>query len=346
MMNSSQPEEEAELISSSWLMRYIHVSLLLFTFFFFRTSDQTVHAQQPYSFNLYMFNPMVINPGYTGSNDVFTIISQGKTQWTGIDGAPEAINLTAATPLRRSNAAMGAFINTERFGVTNRTGFYYNYAYRIKLRKRSGGLGNKGRGEGFGVLSMGLSGGFDLRNSRWSEVQSSDPFQQDPEFAFDSGVLFEPNFGFGLFFHNDKYYGGVSVPRFLRYTDNPLEQKTSLSLRIPELAYYFHGGMLFLLSNEFKLRPQFLVKWIPNGSFQLDLNANLIYLDMYTFGITYRTAKTISALLRVYVNRQFSVGYAYDYSFNDLSGFSGGSHELVIQYEFGFNVRTTNPRYF
>lgn len=305
-----------------------------------------VQGQQPYSFNLYMFNPMSINPGYTGSHDVFTITGQGMYQWQGIKGAPQSASFAASTPLRSSNAAMGAFINTESFGVTNRTGFYYNYAYRLKLRQRTGGLGNKGRGEGFGKLSLGLSGGFDLRNSRWSEVNSSSPGVVDPEFAADSGVRFEPNFGFGAFFYNDTYYAGFSVPRLLQYSDNLIEGKTELSMRIPELAYYFNGGMVLLLSNQIKMRPQFLIKWVPKGTFQLDLNANFILADQITLGLTYRTTKTVIVLTRIYVNRQFSFGYGYEYSFNDLVGFSGGTHEIMLQYEFGFNVRTTNPRYF
>jgi type IX secretion system PorP/SprF family membrane protein len=239
------------------------------------------------------------------------------------------------------------YINNETFGVTQRTGTYFSYSYKVKLRSRTGGVNNKGRGQGFGTLALGLSGGFDLRNSKWSEVTSSDPVVVDPEFAYNSGTLFEPNFGFGLFYFSEKYYGGFSAPRILQYSDNQSENSTVLTARVTEISYYLNGGALFYLSNRVKIRPSVLLKWIPRGTFQADINANFIFLDdRLTFGLTYRTTKTGIVLIQFYPIRQFSIGYSYEYSFNQLVGFSSGTHEVMLQYEFGFNVKTTNPRYF
>lgn len=322
-------------------------AVLVLLFFILMGWPTKVYGQQPYTFNLYMFSPMIINPGYTGSHDVFTLTGQGRKQWVGIPGAPASASITASTPLRKSNAAMGMYINSETFGVTSRTGTYFSYSYKLKLRSRTGGLKNRGRGQGWGTLSLGLSGGFDLRSSRWSEVVSSNPNLDDPEFAFDSGTLFEPNFGFGLFFYNEKYYGGFSVPRLLQYSDNPVERSTKLSARISEMPYYLNAGVLIVLSDEVKMRPSTLLKWIPHSTFQAELNVNFIFMDDHlTFGLTYRTSKTALVLAQFYFNRQFSLGYSYEYAFGNLVGFSTGSHEFMLQYEFGFNVKTTNPRYF
>jgi len=304
------------------------------------------YGQQPLTFNLYMFSPMILNPGYTGSHDVFTVTGQARKQWVGIPGSPASASISASTPLRKSQAAMGMYINSETFGVTTRTGTYFSYSYKIKLRPRTGGLNNRGRGQGIGTLAMGLSGGFDLRSSRWSDVTTSSPDIEDPEFAFDSGTMFEPNFGFGLFFYNEKYYGGFSVPRILQYSDNPAERSTSLSARVGEMAYYLNGGVVLTLSNEVKLRPSTMLKWIPHSTFQAEINTNIIFNEVFTIGLTYRTTKTALVLTRFYFNRQFSAGYSYEYAFGDLVGFNTGSHEFMIQYEFGFNVKTTNPRYF
>jgi len=323
--------------------RAVNCSMIIMAFIF---TSEFAYGQQPYTFNLYMFSPMIINPGYTGSHDVFTVTGQTRWQWVGIPGAPRSGSISGSSPLKKSNAAMGGYINYEKFGVTNRTGFMYSYAYKVKLRPRTGGLSNKGRGPGIGTLSMGLSGGFDLRSSRWSEVNTSTPDIDDPAFAFDTGTLFEPNFGFGLFFYNDKLYGGFSVPRLMQYSDNPAEQTTKLSVRVSEMAYYLNAGVLLILSNEVKARPSTLLKWTPHGTFQAELNTNFIFNDIFTIGLTYRTTKTALVLAQFYFNRQFNLGYSYEYSFSDLAGFSAGSHEFMLQYEFGFNVKTTNPRYF
>lgn len=308
-------------------------------------SPQT-SSQQPLSFNQYMFNTMLINPAYAGSREVFTASAIARKQWVGINGAPSVQSLSANSPLRRSRSSMGFNIQNESFGVTNRTGLYYNYAYRIKVADGRGGIGNRGRGPGIGKLAFGMSAGFDLRYSNWSEVSTSDPLNADPEFYFDSGMKFEPNFGAGLFFNNKQYYAGISVPRFLLWSDNPKEQNTELSVRLGDIAYYLNAGAVFDIDYNLKIRPSFLLKWLPNSSFQADLNANFIYKERYTLGIIYRTNNSIAALVQIYFTRQFSFGYSYDYTFSQLQGFNSGSHEILLQYEFGFNIKSSNPRYF
>jgi type IX secretion system PorP/SprF family membrane protein len=308
--------------------------------------NASLKAQQPLTYNDYMFNTMLINPAYAGSREVFTMSALARRQWVGIEGAPSMQSISANSPLRRSKSSMGFNLMNEHYGVTNRTGFYYNYAYRIKVANGRGGIRNRGRGPGIGKLAFGMSAGFDLRNSKWTEVVTSDPNQVDPEFYYNSGVKFEPNFGAGAFFNNDQYYAGISIPRFLFWTDNPADQTTELSVRLADVAYYINAGAVYSLSRQVKVRPSFLVKWLPNSSIQADLNANFILNDRYTLGLTYRTVNSAVILLQVYITNQFSFGYSYDYTFSQLSGFNSGSHEFMLQYEFGFDIKSSNPRYF
>jgi type IX secretion system PorP/SprF family membrane protein len=304
------------------------------------------NAQQPLIFNESMFNTMLINPAYTGTREVFTVSALGRRQWVGINGAPTSESISANSPLRRSKSSMGFNLMNEHFGVTSRTGLYYNYAYRIKVGNGRGGIRNKGRGPGIGKLSFGMSGGFDLRFSDWTNVVTGDPINSDPEFYYDSGTKFEPNFGAGAYFNNDKYYIGLSIPRFLLWSDNPKEQSNELSVRLGDIAYYLIAGAVYDLSREVKVRPSVLFKWLPNSSFQADFNTNLIFKERYTIGATYRTSSSFAVLAQIYITRQFSFGYSYDYSFSELRGFSSGSHEILLQYEFGFNIKSSNPRYF
>lgn len=323
----------------------IHLSLTVCVLLY-SGDNNSLYAQQPLSFNSYMFNTMLINPAYTGSREVFTINALGRKQWVGINGSPSIESISANSPLRRSKSSMGFNLMNEHFGVTNRTGFYYNYAYRIKVGNGRGGIRNRGRGPGVGKIAFGMSAGFDLRSSKWSEVSTSDPLNADPEFYYDSGVKFEPNFGAGVYFNNNKYYAGLSIPRFLSWSDNPQEQTNTLSAKMGDMAYYLNAGGVFWLSRMIKVRPSILLKWLPNSSFQADFNANFIFDDRFTVGVIYRTSNSVVALLQVYITRQFSFGYSYDYSFSELRGFSSGSHEIMLQYEFGFDIKSSNPRYF
>jgi type IX secretion system PorP/SprF family membrane protein len=314
--------------------------------FQFLNKSNGLNAQQPLTYNDYMFNTMLINPAYAGSREVFTLTGLGRQQWVGIEGAPSIQSISANSPLRRSRSSMGFILSNERFGVTNRTGFYYDYAYRIKVGDGRGGIRNRGRGPGVGKLAFGMSAGFDLRNSNWTDVVTSDPNTADPEFFYNSGVKFEPNFGAGVYFNNDIYYAGLSVPRFLFWNDNPQDQTTTLTARLGDMAYYLNAGAVYTINRQLKVRPSFLIKWLPNSSLQADLNANFVLDNRYTLGVTYRTTSSIVALMQIYITRQFSFGYSFDYSFNQLQGFSSGSHEIMLQYEFGFDIKSSNPRYF
>lgn len=324
----------------------LSLTILIIGISIFPTKSTSLVAQQPLTVNDYMFSTMLINPAYTGSREVFTITGLARKQWVGIEGSPSVESISANTPLKRSKSSMGFNVMNEHYGVTNRTGLYYYYAYRIKVGDGKGGIGNRGRGPGVGKLSFGMSGGLDFRSSKWSDVNTSDPLNNDPQFYYDSGVKFEPNFGAGLYFNDNKYYAGLSVPRFLLWSDDPTEQTDKLSVRAGDMAYYLNAGAVFSLSRNLKIRPSFLLKWLPNSSFQADINANFVFYDRYTIGVTYRTVNTIVGLLQIYINRQFSFGYSYDYSFSELRGFSSGSHEIMLQYEFGFSIKSSNPRYF
>ena len=323
----------------------VPMMLLLASVFSFSLVN-TSNAQQPLIFNESMFNTMLINPAYTGSREVFTLSALGRKQWVGINGAPTTESISVNSPLRRSKSSMGFNLMNENFGVTSRTGFYYNYAYRIIVGNGRGGIRNRGRGPGIGKLSFGMSGGFDLRYSEWTDVATGDPVNSDPEFYHDSGMMFEPNFGAGVYFNNDKYYAGLSIPRFLLWSDNPQNQSNELSVRLGDIAYYLIAGAVYDLSRDVKIRPSILLKWLPNSSFQADLNTNFIFKERYTIGATYRTSNSFAVLAQFYITRQFSFGYSYDYSFSELQGFSSGSHEVLLQYEFGFNIKSSNPRYF
>ncbi|MEO5641936.1 MAG: type IX secretion system membrane protein PorP/SprF, partial [Bacteroidia bacterium] len=57
-------------------------------------------AQQDPSFSQYFFNPMYVNPGYAGSRDVLSGTLVHRSQWVGMEGAPESqsLNIHSALP--------------------------------------------------------------------------------------------------------------------------------------------------------------------------------------------------------------------------------------------------------
>jgi hypothetical protein len=60
----------------------------------------------------------------------------------------------------------------------------------------------------------------------------------------------------------------------------------------------------------------------------------------------YRVGEALIILLGYNLNRQFSLGYSYDMNIGELSKNTSGSHEINVQYKFGYRVNASNPRDF
>jgi hypothetical protein len=54
---------------------------------------------------------------------------------------------------------------------------------------------------------------------------------------------------------------------------------------------------------------------------------------MFYAGLAYRHLDAVS-ILAGYKNKNFVVGYSYDYTTTELNKYSTGSHELVLSYRF------------
>eukprot|EP01030_Chromulinospumella_sphaerica_P017154 gene17154-16976_t len=64
------------------------------------------------------------------------------------------------------------------------------------------------------------------------------------------------------------------------------------------------------------------------------------------FGITYRTSGGIMGIVHVQATRRFNIGYAYDHMVSALSGYAGGTHEIVLGYDMvRDNYKFLTPRF-
>jgi type IX secretion system PorP/SprF family membrane protein len=111
--------------------------------------------------------------------------------------------------------------------------------------------------------------------------------------------------------------------------------------------YFLTAGYVIETERDIKLKPSFLVKAEKNVPVQYDLNLNMLINDIFWVGLSYRSSGAIVALLEYQVNRKLRVGYSYDYTLGRLRTYQSGSHELMIGYDFGYDVlKMKTPRYF
>jgi len=277
-----------------------------------------------------MFNGLVINPAYAGTRDVLTTSLTYRNQWTGLEGAPVTQVISAHSPILKQKMGVGLVILNDKIGVSNETGIYSNFAYRARLRK--------------GYLSLGIGAGISIINAKWSNVGLQD--QNDQVFLIDTERELRPNFSAGAYYKNDKFYLGLSVPFLMSYQYNSENNSLQAAYKANENNYLFTGGFVIDLNEYLVLKPSALVRYAQAAGIQMDLNANVVIRDAFWFGFSYRMKDAVVGMFEYQVNAQMRFGYAYDLNISALSPYNGGSHEILLQYEFSYKTSSTNPRYF
>lgn len=289
-------------------------------------------AQYEPMFTQYMFNEMFINPAYAGSRDNISATLLYRNQWVGIEGAPKTQTFSVHAPLGRNKTGVGLAVMNEEIGVTHQLSFLGNYAYRIVTQK--------------GYFSMGIQAGLINHQEKLADINAKD--QGDPSFSANTPKLLLPNAGMGLYYYSDKFYIGLSVPRFI---ENKVEVSNGLKVsnkaNFKNFHYYLTGAYVFKTSENVKLKPSLMIKAVQGAPVEFDLNLNVLFHEIFWIGSTYRTGDAVALLTQVQITRQFRLGYSYDYTLTKLGKYNSGSHEITLGYDFNFRKsKVVTPRYF
>ncbi|MFN6943852.1 MAG: type IX secretion system membrane protein PorP/SprF [Cytophagaceae bacterium] len=278
------------------------------------------NGQQQPLFSQYMFNGLVLNPAYAGSQESLSLIALTRKQWAGFDGSPSTMTLSAHTPLRNEKIALGFTFMNDQIALTSQNGFNGIFAYRIQTGEKS-------------TLAFGLQSGI---------VQVTTDNQnlllrhsKDPSFGMDQRTLLLLNFGTGIYYYTDVFYTGLSVPQIINQEGFQRRQ------------YFYTAGYVFTVSPDVKLKPSTLIKIMSGVPAQVDLNANALFCEVLWFGVSYRSFSSLTFLTQIQVTDQLRIGYSYDNPVNRLKAVLNGSHEFVLTYNctfFGSNI--VSPRYF
>jgi len=251
----------------------------------------------------------------------------------GTKGAPVLQTISLHTPMKNDKVALGLKARFMQYGVTKSASVFAVYAYHIKLAR--------------GKLSLGLKAGADVSNTDYSGLLGIT--RPDPVFTEDERKYILPNAGFGVYYFNDRVFGGLSIPSFLCYR-NAGNGNTQAFHDFKEYEFIINAGGLINISPLFRFKPSFLVNYSFNNTKKLnqfDINGNLIIADIVWVGASYRTTEQVLVgLLQFQITPQLMAGFSYDYPAGRMNTYSKGSSEFVLRYEFGSKVSAANPRYF
>ena len=289
-------------------------------------------AQQDAQYTQYMYNTLSINPAYAGSRDGLSALLLYRTQWVGLDGAPDTGTFNIHSPFGdEQNVGLGLSVVNDRIGPTQETYFDVSFSYSINTSDD-------------GRLSFGLNGGGSLLDIKYSELSAYN--NGDVLLQSDIDNKFSPQIGAGVYYRNaDKWYLGLSVPNILetKYFDD-----ASLSQASERMHFYLMGGYVFDINQDLKLKPAFLVKQVSGSPLQADVTANALYKDKFTFGLAYRWDAAVSGLLGYQVSESLMLGFGYDREVTDLgqTKFDAGSFEVFLRFEPRDLTKILSPRFF
>ncbi|MDV7139441.1 type IX secretion system membrane protein PorP/SprF [Maribacter sp. TH_r10] len=304
------------------ILTFIGVAVLFFL--------NEVQAQQDAQYTQYMYNTVSVNPAYSGSRGHVSIAALHRSQWVGLDGAPKTQTLNIHSPVGYKGLGLGLSIVNDEIGPTSETYLDVDFSYTLKTSEE-------------GKLSFGLKASGHLLDIRYSELNQYAP---DQTLQQDIDNKFSPNFGAGVYYHTDRFYAGLSVPRFLQTTHF---EESSLSTAKEQMNYYLITGYVFDLNPNLKFKPTILSKLVQGAPLQVDLSANFMLNDKFILGGAYRWDAAFSGMFGFNVSESLLIGLAYDRETTELgnAAFNDGSFEIIFRYDFistkGF---VKSPRFF
>jgi type IX secretion system PorP/SprF family membrane protein len=279
-------------------------------------------GQQDPQYTNNMHYKLGINPGFAGAEDAINGLILNRYQWEGFPGAPKTLvfSVDAAVNAFGAPGGIGLNIISDQLGFEKNITINANYAYKTELA-----FGDLGIGLSLGLYNKTIDGEWEIPEDEFGiyTQPNSDPAIPQGETSQLAGDI-----GLGLYLSSNKYYAGISVT----HINQPSIKYADLVSTYLARHYYFTGGYNISLPDPlFVLQPSFLFK-TDGASWQMDVNANIIFDERFWGGLTYRVNDAIVLLMGLEMANGLKVGYSFDLVTSSIGYYGWGSHEIFIGY--------------
>jgi type IX secretion system PorP/SprF family membrane protein len=277
----------------------------------------SLQAQQLPQYTQYMLNEMAINPAVAGKDNYADMRSNNRYQWVGMTDAPRTYMLTLHSPLKNRKMGLGTHIYTDIVGPTRRVGISLAYAYHIKITEKT-------------KLSLGISAGIQQWGIDGHKLHLHDAGDENLLTQYQTKIV--PDFGAGLYIHNEKWYFGFSAPQLYQSPIKLYENGDAKGTLVTH--FILNGAYKIKVTDDIKVEPSFLIKYANPTPTEIDLGARVIYQEQIWLGVGYRHNDAVTALLGFMYKNYLMVAYSYDFTSSNLQKYSSGTHELMLGLRF------------
>jgi type IX secretion system PorP/SprF family membrane protein len=262
-------------------------------------------------------NTYYINPAVAGSKEYAPVKLSVHKQWLGIKDSPSTQVVSGHMMLENDVVGIGGILFNDNFGPTSHTGVQVSYAYHFYINRLN-------------RISLGLSAlGFQYKmDERFFILTNPD----DNAISYQIEKTFIPDASFGAYFYGPNYEAGISAAHLFQ---SKLKINQNLDDNIMVRHYFLFGSYRFEFRNTplVDIEPSVLVKSIETVTPQVDFNVKFYYDNDYWAAFSVRPNDAFIVAIGLKIDNYY-FGYAYDFTFSDLSSYTIGSQEIVI----GINV--------
>lgn len=300
----------------------------LFFFLFCCVFSFVVYSQQLPLNSQYIYNPLVINPAFSGISESSSIILMNRNQWTGfIDEQIRTTSLSAHHALNNQKHGIGSLLFSDRTGAINIHGLDLMYSFKFPLFSDYN-------------LSLGISANLYqyIFDDTSFNTAMFDPLNTG---EIQKKINFDSNFGFLLY--DDFIFFGASIVNLIQ--SKVLNQDINEPNQFARNYYVFGGYNFTDRTSKIGFEQSFLLKKTKFTDFQYDLNIKTIFNNLFWLGAGYRSNDELIALFGFNYDR-FSLIYSIDYNYGEIGDYSGASHEISLVYYIrkGSNINWENNR--
>lgn len=274
-----------------------------------------IWAQQDPNYTFYRYNMNILNPAYAGSTEGAQLSLGLRSQWAGVEGAPESQSAIFGTPVGKKVGIGLSILNDQTF-IENQTWIAVDVSYHVKLNNSN-------------LLYFGLKGSANSYDANTQGLLTYGIGQDGTLMDFES--RFTPNFGAGVYLKNDKYFVSLSAPRLLT-PDRLQEGDGTAFLGTDRVHGYLSGGYDFLLSKTVELQAVGMIRYVDAAPLSYELTTIFDFNRRFNFGASYRLDESVSGLFMFKISNGFNLGYAYETALeNPIDGLDSGTHELFMR---------------
>ncbi len=279
---------------------YAAISLLLLI-------SKPVSAQHYSLLSQYMYNGLMINPAYAGTNGATDITFSTRRQWTGLSESPATSVVSLNSPLQNEKLNLGFIFVDDKIGPASRQTVNGIYAYRLKM--------------GTYRLSFGIQAGLQFSRTNWDELLRND--QNDDLLLGLNPRAIGATTGAGLYLNNNNSFFSLSAP----YLVNTGSYKA--------FGYgpvILNAGLKISMKDSSQIKPSFLFRYEKGSPVQFDLGFLYSWKKKVGLGAAYRFKESIIAMLEIPLQEQFLLVYSYDAGIGPIKKYHNGSHEIMLRY--------------